>query len=184
MIRNRRHSNIAHAHGIKREVVFESCVESQVFDKEKQLIAFHKTYAYDHDCWGANYTLGGEGTSGAKLPWTPERRKAASIIQKQTFKNPLRYKQHVDATKKQWHDQNRRAAQSLRMKLQNPSHTHPDTSETRKRKSLGQKRRFTNPDERQRMSELTRKSCLRSDVFEKRSLAQRVRRQRERDEKR
>jgi hypothetical protein len=63
--RNKHHMNIVKAHGIDRRVVFASSVEQLTFDVEVKLIAEHKTFVYDLDyVFGANYTRGGEGTSG------------------------------------------------------------------------------------------------------------------------
>lgn len=178
--RNKHHVHIVQKYGLQRKVVLTTLDEYVAFNHEKQLIVEHKTFVRDPDCvFGANYTQGGEGTSGTKFEWSTKRRYDASQAQKRAFQRQERRIQHAEATKKQWLDGARKLKQIERLRQNNPSHTHPDTDETRKRKSDGQKQRFKLLTERQRMSELTRKSCQNPEVFEKRSLAQKNRRRRE-----
>ena len=65
--RNQLHSRISEKYGCERRVVFETDVEQEAFDKERELIAEYDTYVYGPG-WGANFTLGGEGTSGHPKP--------------------------------------------------------------------------------------------------------------------
>ena len=155
--RNRHHANIMQKYGIDRRVVFVTSLEHLTLDLEVELIAEHKTFVHDHDyIFGANYTRGGEGVSGAKFTWSDQRRKDASQAQQRSFQNLERQKQHSEATKKQWQDQTRKLEQSDRMKRSNPSQIGCDSDVTRLRKSLGQKRRYENILERQKTSEAVR----------------------------
>lgn len=65
--RNKLHSAIMTRYGFDRRVVFETDNEKLAFVRECELIAKHNTYVYGGG-WGANFTLGGDGTSGAKFP--------------------------------------------------------------------------------------------------------------------
>jgi len=179
--RNKHHSHIADKYSFVRQVVFSSSDEVLALAKEVQLIAEHKTFVHDPSyTFGANYTCGGEGSSGARHEWSDHRRKQASEAQKRRFNRPKELLKHSLATQKQWNDQERLDRQVERMKCLNPAYTHPDTEQTRNNKSEGQKRRYDDPSERYRMSELTKASAARPEVFQKRSKAQKARRARER----
>lgn len=65
--RNKKWHNIANKYGIERKTVFSSTNEDAVIKAEINLIELHKTHAIiwkDGSGWGANFTNGGEGTSG------------------------------------------------------------------------------------------------------------------------
>lgn len=64
--RNRLHTNIMNKYGIKRLIVLETDDETEALNKEIELIAEYNTCIYDEGSWGANFTRGGEGTSGMK----------------------------------------------------------------------------------------------------------------------
>lgn len=65
--RNQLHENIKGKYGYERRVIFESEDEIAAFEKERELIAEHKTYVYGENyVFGANFTEGGEGCSGRK----------------------------------------------------------------------------------------------------------------------
>ena len=64
--RNKYHTSIMNKYGIDRRIVFVTNIESEAFIKERQLIAELKTFFGGEGCWGANFTLGGEGPSGRK----------------------------------------------------------------------------------------------------------------------
>ena len=66
IIRNRYHTNISNKHGMKREIVLSTLDESSALELEKRLIKDYHTFINDESGWGANLTLGGEGTSGYK----------------------------------------------------------------------------------------------------------------------
>ena len=65
--RNLLHSAIVAKHGFDRRVVFETDNEQEALTLECRLITEHDTYVYGGG-WGANFTLGGEGTSGHPKP--------------------------------------------------------------------------------------------------------------------
>lgn len=143
--RNRHHANIAQKHGMRREIVFASSVERAAIEREIELIVERKTFVCGDDyVFGANYTQGGEGVSGARFVWSDQRRENARQAQLRSFQKQERRAQHVVATTKQWQDQARRQKQSERMKRSNPSRIGEDTVITRSRKSAGQKRRQEN----------------------------------------
>ena len=73
--RNKYHRNIKNKHGMHREILMGTLDESFALDEEIRLIALHNTYHWDNDK-GANFTRGGEGSSGA-VP-SPESRQARS----------------------------------------------------------------------------------------------------------
>lgn len=54
-------------YGFDRRIVFETDNEQEAFEKECLLITEYDTYVYGGG-WGANFTLGGEGTPGTKRP--------------------------------------------------------------------------------------------------------------------
>jgi hypothetical protein len=59
--------HIAEKHGWRRELVMGTKDEAFALAEEKRLIKEHRTfYGHDDYIWGANKTLGGEGTTGAK----------------------------------------------------------------------------------------------------------------------
>lgn len=78
--RNRFHSNIALAHGFRREVVFQSENREEVLAEESRLIGHLNTFHGDNPK-GANFTRGGEGTLGRAVVLTEEWRSkiAASL---------------------------------------------------------------------------------------------------------
>jgi hypothetical protein len=85
--RNKRHSSIASKHGMRREVVFSTQDEQEAFELECRLIQEHHTYMTKG---GANYTLGGDGASGAKR----------SEETKHRMSEALKGRQHSDETKR------------------------------------------------------------------------------------
>jgi hypothetical protein len=142
--RNRHHTNIAQKYGVRREIMLITSIETMALEREVELIAERKTFVYGDYVFGANYTRGGEGVSGARFEWSNQRREDARQAQLRSFQKPERLAQHVAATTKQWQDQARRQEQSERMKRSNPSRIGGDTVITRSRKSAGQKRRQEN----------------------------------------
>ena len=62
--RNELHENIVNKHGLDRRIEFETDDENEAFVKEQELILVHRTFFYGEGCWGANFTLGGEGPAG------------------------------------------------------------------------------------------------------------------------
>ena len=77
LVRNLHHSNIARKYGLDRCVEYITPVEPESLDIEKKLILEYGTHVYTKGNWGANYTLGGDGTSGAKFPPLTEKHKNA-----------------------------------------------------------------------------------------------------------
>jgi hypothetical protein len=61
--RNLHHRHIVGKHGVRREVLKETCDELLAFDTEKELIAELHTFVDDplYNGFGCNYTMGGEG---------------------------------------------------------------------------------------------------------------------------
>lgn len=68
-VRNKKHHDVATTYGLRRVVVFSSDNEQDVFSKEIELIATHKTYVYENrevNPLACNFTRGGDGSSGFK----------------------------------------------------------------------------------------------------------------------
>lgn len=76
--RNRYHSSISLKYGIKREIVLETLDEQEAFDLERKLIIEHNTFIGNESAWGANFTRGGEGTSGMKHTDKSKRKNSES----------------------------------------------------------------------------------------------------------
>lgn len=67
--RNKKWCRIANKYGWIRVVLFGTKDESYAFEMEKEIIFRYKTFEkewIDGSGWGANFTVGGEGTSGFK----------------------------------------------------------------------------------------------------------------------
>jgi len=77
---------IASKYGWRREVVLATKDEAFALDEEKRFIKEHRTFqGYDDYLWGANKTLGGEGTSGLRFRRSPdsiERQRCAQLGKK------------------------------------------------------------------------------------------------------
>lgn len=76
MKRNPRHTAIAEAYGMRREIVMTTIVEQVALNREIELIAQLMTRD-DLGGWGANFTDGGDGTSG----WVPSEETRRKISQ-------------------------------------------------------------------------------------------------------
>lgn len=72
--RNKRHRNIVAKYGMSRTVEFETLDELEAFQKERELIEEYHTFAFDEGSQGANFTRGGDGSSGHKWNHTDESR--------------------------------------------------------------------------------------------------------------
>lgn len=68
--RNKKHTNVALKHGLKRVIVEKFVDEKQAFMLEERLIAERSTFMTDIGC---NFTRGGEGVSG------PSKRKGTKL---------------------------------------------------------------------------------------------------------
>lgn len=66
--RNDKHAAVAQKHGIKRIVMFSSLDETKAFGCEVKLINELNTYAGGTNELATNFTHGGDGTSGHKVP--------------------------------------------------------------------------------------------------------------------
>jgi hypothetical protein len=86
--RNKHHCNIVNSYGIIREIIFETDVEKDAFDKEIEMIAFYKLNHYKYpDKFSTNYSDGGEGPNGAKNKMKDKRdaRNSYNEINKQIY---------------------------------------------------------------------------------------------------
>lgn len=97
--RNKLHKYISDKYGYKREIVFESDLEQDVLNKEIELIASYKTNVLKYiETFGANFTDGGEGTSGYKLSEEHKRKiSQANIGNKHStgLKHPVEFGQNI-----------------------------------------------------------------------------------------
>lgn len=102
--RNKHHQNVVSKHGLKREIVLVTSVESIALEHEIELISELHTYVDDknYNCIGCNHTPGGEGhvpasfdkerrSNHAKQRWSdPEKRKiwrASMKIDRKRFRS-------------------------------------------------------------------------------------------------
>jgi len=106
--RNKLHTNIANKHGIERRIILETNDESEALNREIELIAEHKTCIYDEGSWGANFTRGGEGTSGMKHSEESKRKNSeANKLATSGEKNGMYGKHHSEETRKKIGDNQR-----------------------------------------------------------------------------
>lgn len=108
LCRNKLHSAIKNKYGINRQIVFETTDETKAFDKERELIFELKTFIFDADSWGANFTRGGEGISGHKHTDESKRKNSESNkISTSGEKNGMFGKHHSEETRKKIGDNQR-----------------------------------------------------------------------------
>lgn len=114
--RNKKHASVMKKHGIRRVIAFETTNEQLALFVEIQLIRELHTYVHDASAvlHAANFTLGGESTSG-RVPSEASRAKsrASQIGKKRKPHLPeTRAKQSVSATKRWQHDNTTREKMS------------------------------------------------------------------------
>lgn len=116
--RNEVHSRVTKKYGCQRTVVYETDDELAAFDVEKQFIQEFKTYAHGGDgWWGANLTLGGDGTSGRYFTLETRAKMSASAKGKHNLSHEQR--QYLsECSKNLWKDQKYREKMFLRKKRQ------------------------------------------------------------------
>ena len=91
--RNNHHKNIVKSLGIERKIVFATSVERLALDVEIELIAEHKTFVNSFDyVFGANYTKGGEGTSGFKPSQTTRQKMSRSAKTRPPISDETRWR--------------------------------------------------------------------------------------------
>lgn len=151
--RNKLHAAIAAKYGFDRRVVFETDDELAAHEKERELIAEHNTFVYDGG-WGANFTRGGEGTSGHPKPH----------VRGET--HPMFGRKHTEESKRKNSESNKVAqagekngmfgkhhSEETRRKIGEKSRGRVDSDETRMKKSLAATRVNTG----RKLSEETRR---------------------------
>jgi hypothetical protein len=80
MRRNQLHQRIVEKYGQRRVVVLATDNEDEAFALEQKLIVEYKTFMNGDDCWwGANLTLGGEGSTG-RIQTSEERQKHSQAL--------------------------------------------------------------------------------------------------------
>ncbi len=73
--RNKLHENLTRKYGLDRRVEFSTDSEQEAYNIERELIAKYKTYVHGNEGhWGANFSLGGDGSSGHVWAHTDETR--------------------------------------------------------------------------------------------------------------
>lgn len=170
--RNKLHTNIRNKHGMIRKIVFETTDESEAFEKEVQLIQELGTFA--EDGIGANYTLGGEGTSGYKNRFTEEHKKNhLHAIQKffedpenrkkysEKWKNPEYREMMCKARKKVWENPDHKEKVSKSIK---EHHSDPEF-----RKKQGEKMRevLNDPEIKEKISRRTKEKLNNPEIKKK-----------------
>jgi len=173
--RNQLDTNIKNKHGMIRKILFETYSEQEAFDKEVQLIQELKTYV-DFDEGGANFTLGGDGTSGYKFTdeqleslkkalSDPEIRKKISESQKKTWENP-EYREKLKSVYNS-PEFKKKTSESGKKKWENPEYKEKMIESNKKRwedpdfkeKRINEiKERWEDPDYNSRLRESIKKS--------------------------
>lgn len=141
--RNKLHGTIAMKYGFNRRIMFETDDEQEAFTKERELIAEHNTFVYGGG-WGANLTLGGEGTSGHPNP----------RLHGET--HPMWGKHHTEESKRKNSESNKLActgekngmfgkhhSEETRRKIGEKSRARVDSEETRQKKADAARRLHT-----------------------------------------
>lgn len=139
--RNKLHAAIAAKHGFDRCVVFETDVEDEAHVKERELIAEHNTFVYGGG-WGANFTLGGEGTSGHPKPHCAGET------------HPMFGRRHTEESKRKNSESNKVAQAGEQNGMFGKHHS----EETRKKIGEKSRGRVDSPETRQKKSVATTRS--------------------------
>ena len=115
--RNHLHERIKNKHGIFRKIVLETLSEQEAFQKEIQLIQELKTHI-DFGEGGANFTLGGEGSSG--ISEITRKKKSESL--KKAYSDPESKKKRSEASKKFWEnpENKKKCSEAIKKSRENP----------------------------------------------------------------
>lgn len=134
LTRNNRHTNVSRKHGIVREIVLLTTVESIAYEREIELIAELNTFVDDpsYNGVGCNLTRGGEGHS-------------PTLEMKKTYSK---------RTKARWNDPIKRAEWKLKMKGNNAGKIR--TQEWKKKHALAMSG-CGNPNYGKKQSDVVRK---------------------------
>ncbi len=96
--RNKFHTNIKQKYGMSRKVVFSTSDEEEAKNTEIRLIAERKTYVLDGG-WGANFTRGGEGSSGYKHTRLAREKITAACLGRKHSQDSIEKMKKVAATR-------------------------------------------------------------------------------------
>ncbi len=156
--RNPLHTKIKNKHGMVRKVLFETINQQEAFDKEVELIQELKTHV-DFGEGGANFTLGGDGTTGYK--WNEEQREAC----KKKWENPEFKQRMSELQKKSWENQDKkeRMKATKRKKWEDP--------EFKEKMSESFKKTWSDPELRKKLSEQQQKVWEDPELLKKHSEA-------------
>jgi len=154
--RNQLHKRIKNKHGIFRKILFETYSEQEAFQKEIELIQELKTHI-DFGEGGANFTLGGEGSSGM---CEVVRKKMSESIKK-AHNNPEFKKKRSESVKKNWEDPEHRE------KMSEANKYFWAKPESKKKKSEASKKFWENPENKKKCSEAIKKSRENPEVIKK-----------------
>ncbi len=164
--RNQLHTNIKNKHGMVRKILLETLSEQEAFKKEIELIQELKTHI-DLGEGGANFTLGGEGSSGYKFSeeqkealrkkWeNPEFREMMSESVKKSL-NHERKQKIRESSKRRWEDPEYR--EKLRVVYDSPEYKEMKHESTRKVWEI--------PEHKEKMREIHRKKWEDNEYKEK-----------------
>jgi hypothetical protein len=148
--RNPLHTNIKKKHGMVRKILFENLSENESFEREIQLIGELQTHI-DHGNGGANFTLGGDGTSGYKH--TEEQKEVKSKSVKKQWEDPEYREQMSESVKKKWEDP------EYRKKMSESGKKMWEDPEFKKKMRETHKKRYEIPEAREKTSESLKKKC-------------------------
>ena len=166
LYRNHLHTNIKKKCGMVRKIIFENLSENESFEKEIQLIQELQTYIH-HGNGGANFTLGGEGSSGYK--YSDEQREKMSESHKKLWEDPEYKEKMSESIKKTWEDPEIREkkSESYKKRWEDPNH--------REKMSEIRKKMWEDPEYREKMSESLKKTWEDPELRKEQSEAQKKR---------
>lgn len=138
--RNQYHTHIRNLYGLDRKIVRGPVTHDEAATLECQLIAQHKTHFFGGaDCWGANFSVGGEhGSYGNKQ--TDERRQKQSLLMRGKKKSPeTRAKMSASQSNRSLEHRmklsqsrlNKKILQSVRKKISEKLRGHVQSEETK-----------------------------------------------------
>jgi len=181
--RNKHHTNIKTKYGIRREIVYQSLDEDDAFLTEIILIKEHNTFVHDTSyTFGANYTRGGEGSTGFKYKFTDEQLQNLIDAVTNSWKNPISRQNHLNSLhrpetlemiseaakrsqRKNWDNPTYRENQLISIKI---AQSKPETKAKRSASvKIAQTLLWSNDEYRERMTNIQREVWKDEDLLQK-----------------
>lgn len=190
--RNPLHANIKNKHGMVRKIVLETHDEQEALQKEIELIQELKTHV-DFGVGGANFTLGGDGTSGykhideskekmresLKERWEdPEYKLRISEAIKKAWEDPEFKEKMGENSKKMWEDPEHKKliSDSMKKVWEDPDHKekvsdaikqHHNDPEFRKKQGKKMREVLSDPEIREKISRITKEKLSDPEIKKK-----------------